>query len=277
MKANRHNRGSVLMEFIIVFPIYLVLFGGVFMIGDMLVKATRLASADRVLAFDIEGDANARGWPHAVDDRKPDGTMKKSYESEVLFPNSQTDGDNEDLVLENDALRLTRYAYAGPSSNEPFKGPWSVAVGTRTKDRYKLSPWTKGWLNFALGFFDRSIRAPDMPSDDISRPLYGGSRYEICSKDSRQTYRTYSYYTLRRVRNYSGYEMKNRYRAMPDSLEEAGRLVDGGVSGNPSWMVGVRDEPWPDVKEDGAISRSSPPSLTPRKYERYSQFVTWSD
>lgn len=275
MKANRHNRGSVLMEFIIVFPIYLVLFGGVFMVGDMLVKATRLASADRVLAFDIEGDANARGWPHAVGGRNPDGTMKKSYESEVLFPNSQTDGDNEDLVLENDALKLTRYA------NSSFKGPWSVAVGTRTKDRYRLSPWTKGWLNFALGSFDRSIHAPDMPNDDISRPLYGGSRYEICSKDSRQTYRTYSYYTLRRVRNYSNdesnNEMKNRYRAMPDSLEEAGRLVDRKVPDNPSWMVGVRDEPWPNVADDEAISRSDPPSLTPREYTRYGQFVTWSE
>ena len=38
------ERGSVLMELIVVFPIYLVLFGGVFMIGDMLVKSIRLAS-----------------------------------------------------------------------------------------------------------------------------------------------------------------------------------------------------------------------------------------
>ena len=254
------------MEFIIVFPIYLVLFGGVFMVGDMLVKATRLASADRVLAFDIEGAANARGWPFVVD-----GRTVKSYLSTVLFPNSQTDGNNEDLVLENDALKLTRYA------DPVFKGPWSVAVGTRTKDRYKLSPWTKGWLNFALGFFDRSIRAPDMPRDDISRPLYGGSRYEICSKDRRQTYRRCTYYTLRRVRNYSGYELKNRYRAMPGSLREAGRLVDGGALGNPSWMIGVRNEPWPNVEEDGAIRRSSPLALIPREYKRYGQFVRWSE
>ena len=267
MKANRHNRGSVLMEFIIVFPIYLVLMGGVFMVGDMLVKATRLASADRVLAFDIEGNANARGWPFVVDKE-----TSKSYLSEVLFPNSQDsdpDSDNEDLVLESNAKKLTRYA------NRDFEGPWSVAVATRTKDRYKLSPWTKGWLNFVIGFFDSSVHAPDMPSDNISRELYDGNRYNIFAKDCT---RTYSYYTLRRVRNYDSSDLNNLYRAIPQSLADAGRLVDADVSRNPSWMKGVRDEPWPDVSGDGKISRNSDlPTLNPRVYERYGQFKTWSD
>ena len=74
MKDIRQNRGSVLVEFIIVFPIYLVLFGGVFMIGDMLIKTTRLASADRTRAFDVaatvRGGENADdslGWPRIKD------------------------------------------------------------------------------------------------------------------------------------------------------------------------------------------------------------------
>lgn len=262
MNAKRHNRGSVLMEFIIVFPIYLVLFGGVFMVGDMLVKATRLASADRVLAFDIEGTGDA-GWKFAVN-----GEAVKSYMSKVLFPNSQADGDNEDLVLESEAEKLTRYA------DKDFKGPWSVAVGTRTFDRYRLSPWTKGWLNFAFGFFDDSIHAPDMPHDDISRPLYGGNRYAISSKG---VTRTCSYYTLRRVRNYDNNDLKNRYRAMPENLADAGRIVDAVVSKNPSWNVGVWHEPWADVHGDDGIGRSPPPTLTSREYERYSQFATWSE
>ena len=257
------RRGSVLMEFIIVFPIYLVLMGGVFMVGDMLVKATRLASADRVLAFDIEGTGN-RGWPFVVD-----GNTLKSNLSKVLFPNSQSGGDNEDLVLESNAKKLKRYA------NRDFEGPWSVAVATRTMDRYRLSPWTKGWLNFTIGFFDRSVHAPDMQSDDISRTLYGGNRYDVFAKDCT---RRYSYYTLRRVRNYDSSDLNNRYRAMPKSLEDAGRLVDADVSGYPSWMKGVRDEPWPDVSADREIQRNSPPaSLIPRVYERYGQFKTWSE
>ena len=265
MKENRHKRGSVLMEFIIVFPIYLVLFGGVFMVGDMLVKATCLASADRVLAFDIEGDGNARGWPFAVDG----GTLMKSNLSEVLFPNSQSDGNNEDLVRDSDASKLIRYAGNG------VNGPWSVAVATRTKDRYKLSPWAKGWLNFAIGFFDRSVHAPDMPSDNISRELYDGNRYNIFAKDCT---RTYSYYTLRRVRNYDSSELNNLYRAMPKSLADAGRLVDRKFSDGPSWVVGVQNEPWPDASEDNGVSRNSTlPSLSPRVYERYEPFVTWSE
>ena len=44
MKANGHRRGSVLMEFIIVFPIYLILFAGTVSIGDMLIHSNRLVS-----------------------------------------------------------------------------------------------------------------------------------------------------------------------------------------------------------------------------------------
>ena len=69
------------------------------------------------------------------------------------------------------------------------------------------------------------------PSDDISRPLYGGNRYVISSKG---VTRTYSYYTLRRVRNYDDNDLKNRYRAMPENLADAGRIVDAVVSKNPS-------------------------------------------
>ena len=261
MNVYRHSCGSVLMEFIIVLPIYLVLMGGVFMVGDMLVKATRLASADRVLAFDIEGTGN-RGWPFVVE-----GSTLRSNLSTVLFPNSQDpDSDNEDLVLEPDES-LTRYA------DRNFNGPWSVAVATRTKDRYKLSPWTKGWLNFAIGFFDRSVHAPDMPSDNVSRELYGGNRHDIFAK---YCIREYSYYTLRRVRNYNTDDLNNLYRAMPQSLADAGKLVDG-VGDGAAWCRGVRAEPWPNVEEDKDIPRSSPLSLTPREYNRYPQFVTWSE
>ena len=43
-------RGSVMMEFIIVFPIYLVLFAAIMALGDMLVHSIRLPSAERTAA-----------------------------------------------------------------------------------------------------------------------------------------------------------------------------------------------------------------------------------
>lgn len=45
------RRGSVMMEFIIVFPIYLVLFATTFILGDMLIHSNRLAFGDVANAF----------------------------------------------------------------------------------------------------------------------------------------------------------------------------------------------------------------------------------
>ena len=66
MAENRYKRGSVLMEFIIVIPIYIVLLAGLFMIGDSLMKGTQLAHEERLLAFNNEtGDGITRNIFHA--------------------------------------------------------------------------------------------------------------------------------------------------------------------------------------------------------------------
>ena len=52
MKRFAHKRGSVLMELIIVMPVYIVLLAGTFMLGDSLVFGTRLAHSERCRIFD---------------------------------------------------------------------------------------------------------------------------------------------------------------------------------------------------------------------------------
>ena len=47
----RGDRGSVMMEFIIVLPIYLCLFGGLFLTGEILLGRERLPENDRILAW----------------------------------------------------------------------------------------------------------------------------------------------------------------------------------------------------------------------------------
>lgn len=56
MKFVFSSRGSVLMEFIVVFPVYLVLLAGTFMLGHSLVKTIQLPSEERVDAFDGVGE-----------------------------------------------------------------------------------------------------------------------------------------------------------------------------------------------------------------------------
>ena len=48
----RQKRGSILMEFVIVLPIYFVLFGYVFLLGDLGLKTIALATGDRDAAMD---------------------------------------------------------------------------------------------------------------------------------------------------------------------------------------------------------------------------------
>ncbi len=255
MKANRHSRGSVLMEFIIVFPIYLVLFGGVFMIGDMAIKTTRLASADRTRAFDVaatprtgQGVDNSLGW-YQIKDK--------------LFPPSTVHVDD----VKNEWYRH----YGDP--HKSFKGPWTVTVGAKVRDEYKLAPWTKGWLAFAKYFLG------DATSTDFSHlgeigSLMDGGQVAMYAKDiNTPIFKNYS--SFRRTRFYDSAKLKQRYRAMPLQLRDAGRLVDG-VAGSASWNT-MAGEEWPEVGTGTDAWTGRMPSLSSREYTRYSKFKTWSE
>ena len=161
----RTRRGSVLMEFLIVFPIYLVLFGGVFMIGDMLIKTSRLASADRTRALDVAaGDgANSNassGW-NAINNTK--------Y---FFLPNS----------IPEDTLSREDYRYHAQGTG--FKGPWTVTVGAKVKDEYRLAPWTRGWLSYTHSFFEKATGTGDEmdQDDDVMLPMLQKTQVEMFSK-----------------------------------------------------------------------------------------------
>jgi hypothetical protein len=92
--------------------------------------------------------------------------------------------------------------------------------------------------------------------------------------------RVYNYYTYRRTRDYSSSELKKMYRAMPREMEDAGRIVDAAASGA-SWKRYVADESMPALESaggEGGNKRSSVSlGLVSRKYERYSQYMRWSE
>ena len=263
MKATVHRRGSVLMEFLIVFPIYLVLFGGVFMIGDMLLKTTRLSFADRTRAFDVavgSGIAND-GW---------------SAVEKLLFPTT---------TIKEDVVSSVTYRYHAQGGS--FHGPWTVAVGAKAKDNYKLAPWTRGWLSYTHPFSEKATGVKDEldDGDDVMVPLMDKKRVEMFSKDridgrNEDSVRFYNYYTYRRTRDYSQGDLKNSYRAMPSSLDDAGRLVDSS-SGGASWKKYVEGEKYPGLEgigsESGNDKGSSSTGLSGREYSRYGQYKSWTD
>ena len=253
MKANRHNRGSVLMEFIIVFPIYLVLFGGVFMIGDMAIKTTRLAESDRTRAFDLEASSEgdrtiSDGWNQITD---------------LLFPVT--------VINEDDAHEENYRYYANPG----FKGPWTVAVGAKVRNEYKLAPWTRGWLAYPDWFFATATKTAQADGDFGT--LLADSKIQMFAKDINGA-KYYNYYTYRRARIYTDDQLAKLYRAMPANLEEAGRLVDGAAdSDTTSWKVMVNEDQ-PSIGDDTGNSwDGSIPTLSNREYQRYDQFMAWSE
>lgn len=266
-KLFRSHGGTVLMEFIVVFPIYLILFAGLFMIGDMAVRPIVLSSGDRTAAHDI-AEAKVTFW----------GNWRQT----VIYKL----GVNSKAGLLNagqDNVGQSSYAhYAAPS----FKGPWSCGVGGQAHDDFTLFELTRGQLASTDALLGDAPRETVDNADFAN--LLANNPVRIYSKDSSKG-RAYSYYTYKRVR-YSEEDESKTYRAMYNAKyhnetpqEYAGRLVDD-VATSASWNVlkpGENDEKsekFANVKDDEKNERQGPPdNLQGREYNRYPELKTWSE
>lgn len=172
MKRHNQRRGSVLMEFIIVFPIYLILFAGTVAIGDMLIHSNRLASADRVAAQGVDGWTEI-GWSLVT--------------GAVFHPGVEIadDGTNQDRVVP-----VMQAHYANKKGYAYVTGPWTVCALGSASNRYKL---------LAGGTLGQLLAARLLTGGDgaaVLDQLAGG--IDMVSKDTRNGA---SYYTLKRRRS----------------------------------------------------------------------------
>lgn len=244
------ERGSVLMELIVVFPIYLVLFGGVFMIGDILVKSIRLASADRTAAFDVQNSA-ANGWQGVLS-----GLFHKSREvADDGFPADSLDRES-----------MSQY-YADTA----VEGPFSLRVAVTVRNNYALSgDGTRGRLAYTDLFFRDSVRAPSATGD--MGQLLSGNRVAMYSKDidSNRQYKK-NYYTLKKVKYAkSEYTWRDNRRPISDIVNS--RAAES------RWYQRVYKENWHDYVNDGINSKKNTHSRGLFvEYNRYSTFVNWSN
>ena len=237
------------------FPIYLVLMGGIFMFGDMAIKTTRLASADRTRAFEVAAPTRAG--------QEPDDSLGWQQIKNILFPVTS--------INEDDA-KNEYYRHYG-NSHRSFRGPWTVTVGAKVRDEYRLAPWTKGWLAFAIHFLGNAT-GTSFSNLGRTRNLVDGGKESMYAKEmNTPIYRNYS--TYRRTRFYDTAKLRQRYRAMPQQLRDAGRLVDG-TAGSASWNTMTREE-WPEVGTRTDTWNGSMPALVSREYQRYSRYKTWSE
>lgn len=255
----RDARGSVMMEFIIVMPIYLVLFGVTCAVGDILVHSGRLLSADRFSAFfaDEKNQVAVKDWVMTMF-RQPNGNVEMAANGREL----------NDLTIDSD------WHYAEPSA------PWSVCAAAKTTDRFYIAAGGglaqvlagKHWIETGTGRTDTG----DFWAD------FGRSGYKTLYSRSGVQLGTYarSFYVLKRKKYFdrNGNPVKT-WRDVPESsLLTRWGTRDGGSA----WRDEVYDEAWFDahsIGDNGVKSAKSCPEANawPYWYDRYGTFVTWSN
>lgn len=187
MSCITERRGSILMEFVIVLPIYFVLIGMAFAVGEMGVKALSLALGDRIGAYDaVIGDKSA--W-QLLSDR-------------VFLINDENKITWSDDVSETGYVDSLSRESATWVPDAGFAGPWYALSAATAEDSYVLPPWTRGWLQYADYSFRRTTGDSSHGSGVLDDLITLGRlvRVSIRSKDwDLSRTRIYNYYTLVRT------------------------------------------------------------------------------
>ena len=90
MKRIADSRGSVLMEFVIVLPLYICLFGMLFLIGDMGLKVAALAVGDRAAAFDAGDRSGTSFLPFSLNQWIEDRFLPTSSSKTSITPSAKS-------------------------------------------------------------------------------------------------------------------------------------------------------------------------------------------
>lgn len=271
MKTNGSRRGSVLMEFIIVFPIYLVLFAGLVAIGDRVLHSNRLISADRAAAYEVDGRsagyAERIGW-------SSQGLMSwRLVPTEMFHPGREVADDGAD---QDDLKPLWEAHYADST------GPWSVCALSTAHDTYRpLAGGTLGQLlaaHLLLG-----------GGGTVTNSGLLSASVNMVSKDTRNGA---AFYTLKRRDRYLQRLQRrtgtNEY-IDPDASNWRDRdrvhisrlLVPQGDNQTENWRLEVAGEGWHTAEtiNGGSIctkcTEASGGGIP--DYERYDEFVKISD
>ena len=245
------------MEMIVVFPIYLVLFGGVFMIGHMCIRPIRLSSADRTSAFDLgRADGRCPGW---------------DFVCKQLF---HPDREVTDVREPTDELEVEKSCEYFADTD--VMGPFSVRTGVTVLDKYRLpAGGARGQLAYASWFFERQPGASQ--EDEWLAGILSGGPVEMRSKPLRDV--GYNYYTLRRVRYPNDDEHKHKH-TWRDNARPISDIVNARAD-KARWNVHVAKENYhgsigdDDNRKDAKLELEADGEFV--QYQRYPKFREWSN
>ena len=243
--------GSILMEFVLVLPIYIFLFGALFLIGDIGLNAIRISTGDHDVAMDA-GDREGHSFGPFM---------------------SQQMGEEKSNVTAVDS-RTHR-------ANENFRGAWSWQSAGKTYFSYRLRSWGSELVSYPFLNYNGSTSA-----GGILGTLVGGGAAVFHSKDYSLSskVRLYNYYTLKRTdlaRDPQAYRNWDSWDEGGNQDVSRSRLVDS--SGRKQyWQSKIYNEEFADSNPDkldagrqGGDSLPSRPSGR-KEYKRFEAFVTWS-
>ena len=250
------NRGSVLMEFVIVLPIYFLLMGFVFILGEMGVKTVCLASSDRAVAFDT---GRSGDWDTAVRQKVASDQFKK--------------GESANLTFAGNTYRVDAMS---------FNGSWSCLSAGLSVFKYRLPIWTHGWIAYPHHHFSLTTGTDPESIDGTLGKLLSSAGNAVEFIVSKETSRRYYYYTLKRTllsRKPDAY----RYRE-PKYLTESNVKGKSGDETGVFWYDKVYDEGYADPNPDSVdglmgAAQAADQFLgnSPRSdYNRFFTFMEWS-
>ncbi len=246
------------MEFMLVLPLYILLMGMAFSLGEMGVKTIALASGDRVLSHAVDGAGQSLA-----------GTMRNLMFPQDTMPYNDADVKTSEAL---DQIRCDKKTYR---ADPQFKGAWSWQSAGRAGDDYALPPWTRGWLQYPHAYY-MSRTGGGAAKGAFGELLQEGAvgRTLLGSKDTEGAIRVYSYYTLKRTD-------KGRQNGAYRQWKNASLLKTSGFFGAPNWYENVYDEKFADAdgkkldgSSQGADSLPSQPGGS--DYDRCTQLMIWS-
>ena len=242
------------MELVIVIPIYVVLFGGLFLIGDMLIRAQRLPSAERTATFDLgRSDRATFGW-NAV--------------CNTLFRPGQEITENWQNTDE-----LTRADQSAFYADTKIEGPFTARAALKVKDAYAVSAGgSRGQLAATKWFFDQALPTADLADSGGSfTTLIAGGRADMYSKDPAASGR-YFYYTLKRHRYLDTEQIWRDNRRPASDL----MVAVGGKTQRWKEVYGEKYHEKIGDEASNGMKAPSPHTVT-STYARFGTYQSWSN
>ena len=246
MQMSKGKTGSVLMEFIIVLPIYMLLLGFAFVIGEMSLTTIHLAgSGDRTRAFSSD-----------------EYDLEKPFEKFETAASPDKDGRTEfDYNGDADMGSSVKVSdYNGESSvyvaDNSIEGPWVEMTAGNVVDSYTLPPWTRGivayWYRQNYETTDGTTQVGASVADgegSVNEMLAPGRTGRTTVMGKRLDDRKFGFYTLRRIVKRNGWTENPRlpYRTWGD-----GQLLKIDEEENVAYWKKVAHENFPD--DDNASS-----------------------